>query len=522
MADQDALFELPEAAPSASAPTEGVAASDPKLKVIDRRQTVCVPLDVDTLVSREDRVRAIWELTGKLNLDGFLAAVKSKKGSAGREHTDPRLLIAVWIYAYSRGISSAREVSRQMEYEPALRWLANLDVVNHTTLSDFRKDYDEALEKIFTEQLAVLDQAGMVDLEQVMHDGTKVQAQASGNSLRREKTLRERLKQARKVVAELGDPDDDQKQSRRDAARRRAAKEKQQTLEQALAELDEIRKNKRGAEEKEEARVSLTEPESRLMKHGNDGGIALSYNVQITTDGQQKVIVGASVNQSSSDAGVSLPEVMEQVEAKLHRKPAQGVADGGYMSHDNIIGMSESEVELIGPESDSSVRQAAARKAGGIAEEFAGERFGRSADGRGLLCPQGQLLDLVRENRKRGNLYEIYQASGSACSRCEFRGHCCPKGFENGRSVSVLKEEAAEVAAFKRKMATEEAKRIYRRRSEVAETPHAWIKEKFKIRKFRLRGLKKVRLETLWACLTYNAMQWIRLVWQPQMRRAAA
>jgi len=98
-------------------------------------------------------------------------------------------LISLWIYAYSIGVSSAREVSRQMEYEPGFRWLANLDVVNHTTLSDFRKDHDQALEGIFSEQLAVLDQAGMVDLEQVMHDGTKIQAQGSGNSLRREKSL---------------------------------------------------------------------------------------------------------------------------------------------------------------------------------------------------------------------------------------------------------------------------------------------------------------------------------------------
>ena len=119
----------------------------------------------------------------------------------------------------------------------------------------------------------------------------------------------------------------------------------------------------------------------------------------------------------------------------------------------------------------------------------------------------------VRRNQKRGNLFEIYQASGEVCRRCECRQQCCPKGYEQGRSVTVLKEEAQEVAAFKAKMATEEAQQIYRRRSEVAETPHAWIKEKFGLRKFRLRGLKKVGQETLWACLTYNVLQWIRLVW---------
>lgn len=515
MTDQDPLFELPEAGPAAEPkPPRAEPAAEPKLKIVDRRQTVCVPLDVDTLVSRDHPVRAIWEVTGKLDLRRFLTAVKSKKGSAGREHNDPRLLIAIWLYAYSQGISSAREISRQMEYEPGFRWLANLEVVNHTTLSDFRKDHGEALEGTFVEQLAVLDQAGILELEQVMHDGTKIQAQGSSSSLRGERTLQTRLEQAQQALKELGGPDDDEQQPRREAARRRAAREKQERLEKALEELNEIRKTKHTEKEKAQARVSMTEPEARLMKHGNDGGIALSYNVQITTDAKQKVIVAAEVNQCSSDADVDLKEVVEAVEANLHRAPAQLVTDGGFTGHDNIIAMDRANIDLIGPLPDTGARQAAARKASGIAEEFAGERFEKTEDGQGLLCPAGQLLPLVRNNRKRGNQYAVYQALGDACSQCASHLRCCPKGFEKGRSVSVLIEEAKAVAAFKEKMATEAAKQVYRRRSEVAETPNAWIKEKFGIRKFRLRGLAKVRLETIWACLTYNVMAWVRLVWR--------
>jgi hypothetical protein len=120
----------------------------------------------------------------------------------------------------------------------------------------------------------------------------------------------------------------------------------------------------------------------------------------------------------------------------------------------------------------------------------------------------------ARRNEKRGNSYAVYQAEGSVCSQCAMRLQCCPKGFRKGRTVSLLVREKAAVAEFRKKMETEAARQAYRRRSEVAETPHAWIKEKFGIRKLRLRGMHKARLEMLWACLAYNVMQWIRLVWR--------
>ena len=80
--------------------------------------------------------------------------------------------------------------------------------------------------------------------------------------------------------------------------------------------------------------------------------------------------------------------------------------------------------------------------------------------------------------------------------------------------MSIREEEQAEVVAFRKKMESEESKAIYRRRGEVAEFPNAWIKEKLGLRKFRVRGLAKAGSELPWACLTYNIMQWIRLVWR--------
>ena len=86
----------------------------------------------------------------------------------------------------------------------------------------------------------------------------------------------------------------------------------------------------------------------------------------------------------------------------------------------------------------------------------------------------------------------------------------------------IRKEDSEAVKAFRAKMQTQEAKQIYRTRAEVAETPNAWIKAKFGLRQFRLRGLRKVGIEAVWACLTYNIRQWIRLIWKPQLATVSA
>ena len=518
MTEQKTLLDMPV---GASEHVDTRQSTTPlKLKVVDRNQLQLMTLDVDSLIGPDHKARAIWDLSGTVDLTLFYTDIRSQAGRAGRQHNDPRLLISLWLYGYSEGISSARELSREMEHEPGLRWLAGLEVVNHTTLSDFRKDYRAGLDAVFTQLLAVMEGAGLVSLEQVMQDGTKIQAQASGNSFRREKTVRERLQHAREVVRELGNPDDEGKPSRRQAARRRAAEQQWDRLESAMRELQEIQRTKHGDEEKAEARVSITEPEARIMKHGNDGGIAPSYNLQLTTDGAAKVIVRQELTTSSSDGSVNLLGVVDEVKENLDRPPDQLVADGGYTNRKNIIELADAGVDFIGSLPDREVCQAASRKAAGIAEEFAGDRFTKSAEGKVLFCPAGKRLDYRQIQYKHGNGYEVYQAKGSDCTACEFHQQCCPKGFQNGRTVCLLISEPPQVAEFREKMQTEAAKQAYQNRAPVAEFPNAWIKEKLGIRKFRLRGLIKAGIEALWACLTYNAMQWIRLVWRQRQQVA--
>jgi hypothetical protein len=101
------------------------------------------------------------------------------------------------VYAYSRRIGSAREIERRCEYDPAFQWLTGMAPVNYHTLADFRVEQGKELDQLFSDLLGVLSAERLITLEEVMQDGTKFQAQASGKTFRREKTLREHVGRAR-------------------------------------------------------------------------------------------------------------------------------------------------------------------------------------------------------------------------------------------------------------------------------------------------------------------------------------
>src|SRR6185369_4329325 len=180
-------------------------------------------------------------------------------------------------------------------------------------------------------------------------------------------------------------------------------------------------------------------------------------------------------------------------------------------NRDTILHCAEKKIDLVGSLPDPRERSEAAMKAAGIHPDFAPGQFRILDQGAGLECPAGCLLEPLRLTYKRGDLYQQYRAEGVDCQGCDYREQCCPRNAEKGRMVSIRLEEQAEVSAFRKKLETEEYRKIYRRRSEVAEFPNAWLKEKLGLRKFRVRGKEKAGIELLWACLTYNILQWVRL-----------
>ena len=135
-------------------------------------------------------------------------------------------------------------------------------------------------------------------------------------------------------------------------------------------------------------------------------------------------------------------------------------------------------------------------------------------------CPMGKMLRYEGKEKGKGITKYIYRADAKECGACPSKGKCCPEAKKKGRRIT-RSEEAAAVVEFREKMKTEESKAIYRQRGPVSEFVNAWLKEKIGLRRFRLRALVKVGMELLWACLTYNIQQWIRLRWRPAQAAGA-
>jgi transposase len=292
----------PEGGPGKPAPAPAEAPGEPRLQAVNRQQMAWRAVDVEQLIAEDHPARAIWQLVGKLDLSAFYKGIGAVEGEAGRPALDPQLLISLWIYSYSEGVSSAREIARLCEFDPAYQWLTGLQPVNYHRLSDFRVGHREALDKLFTEVLGLLSAEGLVSLQRVMHDGTKIKACAGGDTFRREEKIRAHLEMARQQVREMGDPQNEELSQRVAKARQRAARERQERLEQAEKELQELRARRSTAEAQREARVSETDPEARIMKQAG-GGYAPAYNVQISTDAAQGIIVGVGLSQSAGDWG---------------------------------------------------------------------------------------------------------------------------------------------------------------------------------------------------------------------------
>ena len=352
---------------------------------------------------------------------------------------------------------------------------------------------------------------GLITLERVMHDGTKVKALATGGSFRREDKIREHLKA---VEEQLSQPSDEEASLRAQKARERAAREKKERMDKALSELEKIRATKSG-EEKKEARASVTDPDARTMKQG-DGGFAPSYNVQISTDAQADIIIGVGVSQRPDDTQELVP-ALERIEENLGKTPEQVVADGGYTNWDNVVALDASGVDFIGSLTDRDQRAGSCAQRG-VEDAFRPEHFVYDEQSDTYTCPEGKTLTHNAHRTFIGRTNDLYTARKGDCASCPHKEQCCP-GKTKRRSI-VRRVDGPAVTSFKEKMATEEAKAIYKQRAHIAEFPHAWIKEKIGLRQFHLRGLLKVGMEALWACLTYNIQQWIRLVWKPRLAKA--
>jgi transposase len=420
-----------------------------RLRMPDRAQvTMRVECD-DDLIPSVHQARVIWSVVEKLDLLAFHAPIKARDGVCGRDATDPRLLMSLWLYAATRGVGSARELARLCVESRPYRWLCGGVTLNHHSLSDFRVGHAGALDELFTQVLAALVKQGLVKVRRISQDGTRVRASAGASSFRRGQRLDELLEQARRHVAELRSLLDDPEKSaglsaKKKAAKVRAAAGRQKRIQAALEVLPKLAAQQQAAlkqagngkyaqnRRKNPPRVSITDPEARVMKMP-DGGFAPAVNIQLATDTESRVIVGVAVCDAGSDKRQAEP-MRKQVEDRTGLKVQEHLVDGGF---------------LVLEEIDRAAR-----------------------DGVMLFVPP----PAPRDPARAGQEYE-------------------PKPTDS-----------AAQAQWRQRMAGDEAKAIYKERAATSETVNADLKQHRGLVQLTVRGLVKAQCVALWCALAYNLM----------------
>jgi transposase len=302
-------------------------------------------MDIDSLIGGDHAARVIWAYAEALDLRELEDAIKAREGTPGHPAITPRLLLALWLYATSDGVGSARALARLCESHDAYRWLVGGVSTNHHTLGDFRVDQGELLDRLLTENVATLAACGLIELDKLAQDGVRVRASAGAASFRRRKTLEEHLSRAHEVVQQLkrevhDDPAASNQRIR--AARERAARERVEKVKAAIKTLGEVeaqrerrmKTNRKQTEKQKEPRASTTDAQVRPIKMA-DGGFRPAWNVQVVTVAGTPIVVGVKPSTVGSDRGLMRP-MLETIRKCFDRLPVRHLADGGFAAADDI------------------------------------------------------------------------------------------------------------------------------------------------------------------------------------------
>lgn len=418
----------------------------PRIQTAERKQIQLRPYDLDSTLPEEHRARAIWAAVEQLDLRAFYEDIMARGSHPGRPAIDPKILVALWLFATSEGVGSARQLERLCDRDDAYRWLCGGVSVNHHTLSDFRVGYEAGLDGLMTQLIAVLVHQRVIKLQRVAHDGLRIRASAGAASFRRGKTLEECAAEAATQVAALKrelDTETSGSSKREQAARERAAREREAAVARALKELPKVQavkdrnrrsdRNRRRKQRQTEARVSTTDPEARVMKMG-DGGWRPAYNVQLATDTDSRFIVGVRVTNEACDQG-QLEPMLDHLEQRTGTLPAEYLADGGFVKKEAIDEAAARGVCVYAP------------------------------------VPTSRVSGINPHKRKKG--------------------------------------DSLAIADWRERMDMEPSKEIYKLRAATAETVNADLRCWRGLDRLNIRGLTKVGCATLWAALTYNILRWI-------------
>lgn len=331
--------------------------------------------EFDALVGIEHPARSIWEYLQRVDLSELYERIGARAHTPGRPPTDPRVVLALWLYACVEGVGSARELDRLTEAHSGFRWLRGGVPLNYHLLSDFRWRAAEVADRLLTQGVVALWSEGLITLASLSHDGVRIRAAAGSASFRRLETLERRLQQVQERIAQLKlevDADPGAGSRRLRAARERATREQHERITAALKTLQALQAQRAAAQQQgddvapppaeggppapaatkpkkkqKEPRCSTTDAQAHVMRMA-DNGYRPGYNVQLTGELETGVVVGLGIDTTGSDGGQMAPALMD-VQRRYGHQPQRWLADGGFTVLDDILALARKGITVFCP-----------------------------------------------------------------------------------------------------------------------------------------------------------------------------
>ena len=422
-----------------------------------RDQISLFPRSLEEYVNEEDSVRYIDTLVNEFDL----STIESKYSYNGRPAYSPKVLVKLLVYGKIRGMSSSRELAIACKENVRFMYLVQNEQPDFRTISMFRKEHLSELGELLKQTVRVGIDSGIIKLEHVSVDGSKIRANASAKSFRDKEKLEELLEKlelslSKDVEAEFEDDGDDDGEPK---------------LPKSLRGKEALKKRLKEALERDKERVSSTDVDANFMK--SKDGKHPCYNGQVAVDADSHMVVGATVSTVGADSS-ELRGMLEEIEATTGKNPKGVSADAGYRDTEGLVELEKRNID--GAVAIQGVNH----------KYFKLEDFNYDDKNDVYVCPAGQELEFSH-SKQTGE--EVYISED--CSGCSFSSSCIKKEGTN-RSLKIH-PNIATVQRMKERMEREDAKEMMKTRAQTVEIVFAWLKSHKKLRQFIYRGLNNVK-----------------------------
>ncbi len=448
-------------------------------------QSLLLPPNLDDIIPKNDPVRLILEVVELLNLSPII----KKYSNLGQNAYPPKILLALLFYAYWQQVYSSRKIAELVKFELHYMFIAAHLTPDFRTICRFRQDNLDLIEQYFGIIVLLCKKLGMITLQHISIDGSKIKASAGQGKMREKAKVSQDLAEVEAAIArilalaEATDRREEWECGTQRTANKLQLKDLQKVRQKLIAAKAELEQNL------ELEKVNLTDPQCRQQKKVGPG-----YNGQMAVDDHCQVILAADVVQDQNDTAQLLP-MLAQAEANSQSEgeAKELSADSGYATGKAYQGLAaqphiDAYVPPMGNDKQKNQPKPPYDKYG----------FAYDAENKKCVCPQGHPMKLVKTGDKNGVKYRDFK--GTACENCPVKALCTKAKFRTVR----LTEADHLVKAMEAKTGSAYGKHIKEKRSSTVEPVFGQIKGGQGFRSFSLRGLKKAKSEWKLVCMVHN------------------